>query len=62
MTIKPRVSEILVKSILMISKEGLLSLNKCYCLEKNFVLCVEELKRGPGTESKIKKKVREIWE
>jgi regulator of G-protein signaling len=38
-------------------------MKKEYCHENmRFWMGVQELKRGPGTESKIKKKVKEIWE
>ena len=38
-------------------------LKKEYCHENlRFWLSVQELKRGPGSEQKIKKKVKEIYE
>jgi len=44
-------------------QELLAFMKKEYCHENmRFWMSVQELKRGPGTESKIKKKVREIWE
>ena len=38
-------------------------MKKEFCHENlRFWLAVQELKTGPGTEPKIKKKVKEIWE
>jgi len=45
------------------AQELLAFMKKEYCHENmRFWLAVQELKRGPGTETKIKKKVKEIWE
>ena len=44
-------------------QEFLTYLKKQYSHENlRFWLAVQELRSGPGTEAKIKKKVKEIWE
>jgi regulator of G-protein signaling len=45
------------------AQELLAYMKKEYCHENlRFWLAVQDLRYGPGTEAKIRKKVKEIWE